>query len=323
MNFVGIGRRGPSQLAGQPAWQENIEAWREALKRCGRRPGRKRVHAMRVTTVRLQAPVEVWLQEQTMDDAAGRAARHWMKQAEKLRKILSPVRDLDVLLQILRGMRSPQAGEIAELCRAGRACLREMDTLERRLERKRASAEKRFSAMIAKKQNAFDEAGVGLAKLFCGAEVSRSIDTTAAILGIMGGLELEASMLTAETLHEFRKRAKTARYLAEISQSSDAMAKAQAALLKKIQNKVGIWHDWLTLAEIAESELGAGGGDGLVPLLRSLEERSLEKALGESRRLAGELGRLGEGDEGKLQRVPRKRPVQGIGRSMSASKRRA
>lgn len=321
MNLSGVAWRGPQSPLAEPHWQEIIQGWREALARCGRRPGRKRVHAMRVATVRLQSPVEVWLSKRVGDDAAGRTARRWMKQAEKLRKTLSPVRDLDVLLEILRGMRSPQAGDVGQVSRAGRACLLEMDKLERRLERKRRSAEQKFSKSIAKKQTAFDEAGEALQQAFGDSNVRTVIDVAAALRGMSAEMAAEAAFLTAETLHDFRKRAKTARYVAEVAQKGDETAKAQAALFKRIQSAVGEWHDWLTLAESAELVLGAGRGDGLVPLLKSLAERSLDKALSESRRLTGELVKLSAGEGRAKRSFSQKKTVQSAGRATAETQR--
>ncbi|MGB7549792.1 MAG: hypothetical protein WBM14_18800, partial [Terracidiphilus sp.] len=45
-------------LPNRPEWRSQVEAWRQLLAECGRKPGRKRVHELRVATLRLQAEVE-------------------------------------------------------------------------------------------------------------------------------------------------------------------------------------------------------------------------------------------------------------------------
>jgi CHAD domain-containing protein len=57
-------------------------------------------------------------------------------------------------------------------------------------------------------------------------------------------------------LHEFRKRAKLARYLAESAPRSAVFAHRLAARFEGLQQAGGEWHDRLVLAEIATAELG-------------------------------------------------------------------
>ncbi len=62
-------------------------------------------------------------------------------------------------------------------------------------------------------------------------------------------------LLHAENLHDFRKATKKARYVAEsggAERSSSSVAKA----LKRIQDAIGDWHDWLCLAKEAKAALG-------------------------------------------------------------------
>lgn len=289
---------GPSLQAAhtpEPEWLKRIDSWRETLERCSRRPGKKRVHAIRVATLRLQAPVEVWLRERSVDDAAGRAARKWLKQAEKLRKTLSPVRDLDVLLDLIATMQSPDAQGVEDQCRAGQSCVRELARLEQRLRRRREAAKEDLAGAIKKKKGAFDAAGESLRRAFDDSQIWKAIDASGALREEIAGLAQDAPALDAETLHDFRKRAKTARYLAEIAELYDPAAKRMAALLKKIQTFAGEWHDLHTLAERAEQVLKPGKNRELVPMLQSLAERSLESALVHTRRVTSELAALASG----------------------------
>jgi CHAD domain-containing protein len=64
--------------------------------------------------------------------------------------------------------------------------------------------------------------------------------------------------LDAGNLHDFRKGAKKARYIAE-SAAEDAHALAIGKALKKLQDEIGDWHDWLVLGDEARAALGDEG----------------------------------------------------------------
>ncbi len=77
-------------------------------------------------------------------------------------------------------------------------------------------------------------------------------------------------MLDAENLHDFRKATKKARYVAESGaqgQSHSSVAKA----LKRIQDAIGEWHDWLCLAEEAKTALGQDAPELTAALEREVE----------------------------------------------------
>ncbi len=70
-------------------------------------------------------------------------------------------------------------------------------------------------------------------------------------------------LLDAENLHDFRKATKKARYVAE-SGARERNSSSVAKALKRIQDAIGDWHDWLCLAEEAKTALGqdGAGADG-------------------------------------------------------------
>ncbi|HVA62520.1 MAG TPA: CHAD domain-containing protein [Terriglobales bacterium] len=75
-----------------------------------------------------------------------------------------------------------------------------------------------------------------------------------------------AAPLPASRLHAFRLECKRLRYLAE------AEGRALAPLgkqLKRVQDAIGLWHDWSELARRAERE-GAGASPALLAALRNL-----------------------------------------------------
>jgi CHAD domain-containing protein len=68
----------------------------------------------------------------------------------------------------------------------------------------------------------------------------------------------EMPVLEADNLHDFRKGAKKARYVAEAG-GEDPFAAAIAKAIKRIQDVIGDWHDWLVLGEEATEALDGDG----------------------------------------------------------------
>ncbi len=64
-------------------------------------------------------------------------------------------------------------------------------------------------------------------------------------------------LLDAENLHDFRKATKKARYVAESGGEGQAYSSVAKAL-KRVQDAIGDWHDWLCLREEAKAALGTG-----------------------------------------------------------------
>ncbi len=97
-------------------------------------------------------------------------------------------------------------------------------------------------------------------------------------------------LLDRENLHDFRKGAKKARYIAE-SDESDPAAKAIAKTIKRVQDAIGKWHDWEMVAGEAREALG-DDGDALHAELLARAQRAYERAMHTvatiNRRLVGE-----------------------------------
>ena len=81
--------------------------------------------------------------------------------------------------------------------------------------------------------------------------------------------------LSEGNLHDFRMGCKRVRYLAEMAGEGPKVA-AVIEQLKRIQDSVGSWHDWLTLTATAESVLSPSGQ---VPLLSALRASTRSKYL--------------------------------------------
>ncbi len=280
MNFASPPSRGQLGFSLQTEWQQQLEAWRDFLAQCASKPSRKSVHALRSLTLRLRTALEFRLREQAPEPAAVRAFSHWNKEGRKLRRALEPVRNADVYLARLRGLRGSLAAlKNGEACFSHR-CLREMDKLMSRLKRQRQKGVDRLRTVM-------DDHGKRLNRL------SREMETALSpqmplnpgfaaqeALRIFNGLADEFPTLDCTNLHDYRKRLKQALHLAEASAASDSMAKRLAMVSRKMHLAAGEWHDWQSLTLLAERVLpGHGRQDGVVPVLNKQAEKALKQAL--------------------------------------------
>jgi CHAD domain-containing protein len=114
--------------------------------------------------------------------------------------------------------------------------------------------------------------------------------------------------LSEANLHAFRMDCKRARYLAEMAGDGTQVATV-IEQLKRIQDSIGIWHDWLTLTATAESVLARSGQ---VPLLSALRTNTRSKYL-EALRITADAKRalleMHEWQQKAGKPVPRAAPV--------------
>jgi CHAD domain-containing protein len=240
--------RNHSKKAGANTINDRFGEWRLVLEKCGRKPARKNVHALRVVTLRLQAEVEQNLAEELLAGVEGKAISRFRRQAEKLRKALGPVRELDVWMDALEGLRTSLSQNAGYVPRSTGDAILGIERLEERLKRKRRGSAKKLMAEIEKRGTdlvaASEEVEAALPE-YVGGEGKGMAQEIAARFREMSG---EFSHLDAENLHEFRKGIRTVRYLAEAHAAGDAMCAQIAAQMKKMQAAIGEWHDWEALA---------------------------------------------------------------------------
>lgn len=268
-------------------WRQQVEAWRELLAQCARKPSRKRVHALRSITLRLRVGLKHRLPERAADSTAARAFRRWSKAGKKLRKALEPLRDADVYLARLDSLRQSLKGTRADKPPLSPRCLRQIEKFEGRLERRRQKG-------IGELMPLLDSRSVRLIRLSTEMEAALALhlhagvnSTGQAALKIFSELTTELPDLNSANLHAYRKRLKNALYLAEISAANDPLAARLAAAFRKIHLAAGEWHDWQALSvEVARVLPGRGKQDGLAPVLEAMAEKALKRAVGLSHRTA-------------------------------------
>ncbi|HLY40414.1 MAG TPA: CHAD domain-containing protein [Terracidiphilus sp.] len=279
----------PSDTAAQ------LESWRRLLSECGRKPSRRRVHALRVATLRLQARVEHRLEQLPVEDPAKRSVSRWNKQAEKLREALSVVRETDVHLAKLAGLRKSVGDGSASRSRMSRVCLKEIASVEGRLERTRKRAAKKLAEEIDKRSERLERSSKELTKAPVPDDLLTARSDPGELQAMISGLAGRVPALDAKSLHEFRKRVKTVRYVAEMAAPDDAHCAQQVTALRTMQSALGDWHDCQSLSKEACRIIKHGAEQGgLVELLETLTGESLENALTVCRKT---IERLMEVDE--------------------------
>jgi hypothetical protein len=99
-----------------------------------------------------------------------------------------------------------------------------------------------------------------------------------AALDQFSGLSHAYGRLSEDNLHDFRMDAKRLRYLAE-SAGQSLEARSVVDQLKRIQDAIGDWHDWLTLTRSAAKLLDAPAKSPLLAALRTRTRARFLRAL--------------------------------------------
>ncbi|MGA2726552.1 MAG: CHAD domain-containing protein [Terracidiphilus sp.] len=256
--------------------QLTFESWRSLLDACRHKPSRKHVHGLRVATLRLQAQLD----SSPGSHSVAQAARRWNKSAEKLRASLSAVRETDVYRAKLSGLCDTLATPEGYAPRSSRISLRQIEELDEWLARERKIAAKELIADLKHRQERLDRLSVELESAQAFGHSLIPVSSLSGVFKMFADAVAEFPKLDMDCLHDFRKRMKNVRYLAELFASTDPQAGRMAESLKLMQGVVGEWHDWEELAQLASRRLRKRHKDGaLTELLKTLAEESLEKAL--------------------------------------------
>lgn len=206
------------------------------------------VHHFRTTNRRLQTLLEQIL------TARDRNQKKLLKMLDRIRKRAGKVRDLDVQLAALRSLKVPQEP------RRKTQLMQELIELRVKHEKRlRKALDKRTIREIHKRLN----------------RASREVrsesggNALAVARSILKQVVRPAGPMTEDVLHQYRIAVKRARYAAEFAPKS-AEAAQFIAQLKRLQDAVGNWHDWLTLTSTAAKHLGDVNQSTLVAALHNV-----------------------------------------------------
>lgn len=305
-------------------------ALRANLAKCASDPDVDAVHDTRTGSRRLQATVENLVRE-IPEDAAGQPARDaagaLLRLLKKIRRAAGPVRDLDVHRKLLEKLAERALGEkkkeeagrkeqesseanaelqpdLLERPEAGLRAAgldREADALDTWLQHRRNDAVQGLQAQASGFATKLDKRLVQLEQaLPAHPHLRREKAPAVLALDSFARLATEMQLLDAGNLHDFRKGAKKARYVAELAAQSDAFAHQVGKTLKKLQDEIGDWHDWLVLAEEARTALSgeaererggtlAVGAAELIALIERKREEHFVAAMKTATKLRGPL----------------------------------
>lgn len=289
---------------------------RENLAKCAGDPDVDPVHDSRTGTRRLQATIESLVREMP-ERGCGAAVREagaaMIRMLKRIRRAAGPVRDLDVhrklLSKLTKRALNPEkarkhpgdeavpdavaAGPALETPRAGRRVTplaQQADELDAWLKRRRESLAQELKAKAAVTLPKFDKRVAALEAALRSRGLRRRKAKPPAVMALerFARLATEMQALHAGNLHDFRKGAKKARYVAELAASGDGEAGRVGETLKKLQDEIGDWHDWLVLADEAHTAGGAGAIE-LIALIEAERDRHFAAAIQMAGKLRGRL----------------------------------
>jgi CHAD domain-containing protein len=206
------------------------------------------VHAFRTTSRRLQT-----LLEQILSDR-DRNQKKLLKMLDRIRKRAGKVRDIDVQLAALRSLKVPQEP-------------RRKTQLVHTLLELRVKHEKKLRKLLTK--GTIKEIRKRLKRGSRALELESSRDALTIARGMLSGVVRPSGPVTEDLLHQYRIVVKRARYAAEFAPKS-AEAIQFIAQLKRLQDAVGNWHDWLTLTHTASKQIGEVNQSSLVAALHNV-----------------------------------------------------
>jgi CHAD domain-containing protein len=215
------------------------------------------VHGFRTSTRRLQTLLE--------QIVTGNNRRHkkLLKMLDRIRKSAGKVRDIDAQLDALRSLKIPQEP-------------RRKTQLIHSLLDVRAEHEKRLRKLL-KKDNVREirkrlKRAAGLVRF------GEGRDPLVVAREMLASVPLPNGPADEKTLHRYRTVVKSARYAAEFAPKTAGSAHFLGQL-KRLQDALGNWHDWLTLTHTATEHLGGVNESSLVAVLHNVTRGKLRHAV--------------------------------------------
>jgi CHAD domain-containing protein len=280
-----------------PHLRKLTDTLKENLGKCAADADEDAVHDARTGTRRIEATLEamLWGSAQQNTDPKNeltKAVRTWERLLKSVRRAAAPVRDLDVQRKLLKkllpafeakinvsanGLESGIAGQVDRLD----------DAMKAEREHNAASLRKNAAKWAAK----LDEQYEAVATAKRPPVRRRKPDAARTALDAFARLADHMRQLDAGNLHDFRKGAKKARYMAEAG-GEDERAAMVGKALKQLQDEIGDWHDWLMLAEEAYKYLDNDGAK-LTAEIEHIRDIHFEMAMNMEQKMRGRL--IGEG----------------------------
>ena len=235
------------------------------------------VHKLRTATRRVEAIVSVLAQME------GKESRRVLKSIEPIRKAAGGVREMDVMIVNARKLARYVAGDsltrLLEHLQIARQ--QNAEVLRRVLRRRRDTARenlKQYSRFI-RTALAPEKKVVSLSGL--PAQSHEGVHSAAIkVVRELG----EWPPFNAENIHAFRLKVKGLRYILQLSADADS---GLLETLGNVQRRIGDWHDWQQLEEIAWELLNMERDGALLARICETSRRRFNQALTATNTLRG------------------------------------
>ena len=203
------------------------------------------VHSFRTTTLRLQTLLEQLIPNRD------RNQKKLLKMLDRIRRRAGKVRDLDVQLTALRSLKVPQEP-------------RRKTQLTQGLLELRVKHENKLHKLLTKR--IVQEIRRRLKRASKEVELRAGLDPLKVARTALSQIARPTGPITEDLLHQYRRIVKRARYMAEFAPKS-ADGTQFVTQLRRLQDAVGNWHDWLTLTQTAAKRIGEVNQSSLVAAL--------------------------------------------------------
>ncbi len=265
-------------------------------------PTPEQVHKLRIRLRRLEAALDA------LEMDSQRIGRRVLRHSKPLRRRTGKIHDMDVLTALAASLEAKEC----ESCRIelleyiGAERYRHLRRLHRAVSKHKDDLRRGLKRCLGRIQKRIGQAAPTHEKVMAAATISaRTFEV---------GMELARyPRLSRSNLHHFRVRAK---HLRNILQMAGECGNPFFDALDGAKDKIGEWHDWERLTEIARRLDGHPGRRALLSELRTIAEGKFQQAMSASRVLREQhLANLFP-----LRRTPLKTPVRALpaGRPMAA-----
>ena len=227
------------------------------LDKLAAKPEAKKVHRFRTDARRLQTLLE------ELAPSRDRNQKKLLKLLIRLRKRAGKVRDLDVQLAALHSVKMPQEP-------------RRKTQLTQELIELRTRQEKKLSKTLTKE--VVRDLRKRLKRAHKEFNPGSTNDPLSVAKQILEPVTKAAPSLTEDLLHQYRILGKRARYAAEFAPKSPQSVEF-IAQLKRAQDALGDWHDWLILTQTAAKNLGEVRESSLVAALHNVTGAKFRNAV--------------------------------------------
>lgn len=228
-----------------------------ALLKLSSRQNAESVHGFRTTSRRVATLLEQLVPQRD------RNQKKLLKLLNRIRRRAGKVRDLDVQLAALRSLKIPQEPRRKTLLMHGLIELR-------------AQHEKKLRKLLTK--DAIRDLRKRLRRAARGVGSEATRDALKVARTMVNEVVRPAGPVSEELLHQYRTVLKRARYAAEFAPKSLESARF-ITHVKRLQDAVGNWHDWLILTQAAAKRLGDVPRSSLVAVLHNVTGNKFRQAV--------------------------------------------